>query len=53
MALLADLNTQIVAAEAELAALVPRSAFSTVTSVPGWGVVRVANYAAALGDPAR
>jgi transposase len=36
-----------------LAALVPRSAFSTLTSVPGWGVVRVANYAAALGDPAR
>jgi transposase len=53
VALLADLDTQIVAVEAELAALVPRSAFSTLTSVPGWGVVRVANYAAALGDPAR
>ena len=53
VALLADLDTQIAAAEAELAALVPRSPFATLTSVPGWGVVRVANYAAALGDPAR
>jgi transposase len=53
VALLADLNTQIGAAETELAALVPRSPFSTLTSVPGWGVVRVANYAAALGDPSR
>ena len=44
---------QIDEAEAELAALVPVSPFATLTSVPGWGVVRVANYAAALGDPAR
>jgi transposase len=50
---LADLNTQIGAAEAELAALVSRSPFSTLTTVPGWGVVRVANYAGALGDPRR
>jgi transposase len=53
VALLTDLNIQITAAEAELAALIPRSPFSTLTSVPGWGVVRVANYAAALGDPRR
>jgi transposase len=51
--LLADLDTQISAAEAELASLVPRSAFATLTSVPGWGVVRVSNYAGALGDPHR
>ena len=51
--LLADLDTQISAAEAELASLVPRSPFATLTSVPGWGVVRVSNYAAALGDPHR
>jgi transposase len=51
--LLADLDTQITAAEAELAALVPGSPFATLTSVPGWGVVRVSNYAAALGDPDR
>lgn len=24
-----------------------------MTSVPGWGIVRAANYGAALGDPAR
>jgi transposase len=52
-ALLADLDTQIGAAETELAALLPLSPFATMTTVPGWGVVRVANYAAALGDPAR
>jgi transposase len=53
MGLLADLDTQISAAEAELATLVPLSPFATLTSVPGWGVVRVSNYAAALGDPNR
>jgi transposase len=53
VALLVDLDTQIEAAEAELAALIPHSPFSTLTSVPGWGTVRVANYAAALGDPGR
>jgi transposase len=53
VALLADLDIQIGAAETELAALIPHSPFSTLTSVPGWGIVRVANYAAALGDPHR
>jgi transposase len=53
VALLVDLDIQIAAAETELAALIPHSPFSTLTSVPGWGVVRVANYAAALGDPNR
>lgn len=51
--LLTDLDSRIEQAEAELAGLLPVSPFSTLTSVPGWGVVRVANYAAALGDPAR
>ncbi|SOJ53632.1 hypothetical protein MSIMFB_01131 [Mycobacterium simulans] len=51
--LLADLATRIGAAEAELVGLVPLSRFATLTSVPGWGVVRVSNYAAALGDPGR
>jgi transposase len=53
VALLADLDAQITATEAELAMLVPHSPFATLTTVPGWGVVRVANYAAALGDPGR
>jgi transposase len=51
--LLADLDTQIENAERELAALLPVSPFATLTSVPGWGVVRASNYAAALGDPGR
>ena len=33
--------------------MLPRSPFATLTSVPGWGVVRASNYAAALGDPNR
>ena len=53
LVLLTDLDTQIEQAEDELAALLPLSPFATLTSVPGWGVVRVSNYAAALGDPDR
>jgi transposase len=53
VSLLTDLDTGIAAAEAELARLLPSSPFRTLTSVPGWGVVRVSNYAAALGDPNR
>ncbi|MFV9636880.1 IS110 family transposase [Mycobacterium neumannii] len=53
LSLLADLDSEIIDAETELARLIPRSPFSTLTSVPGWGVVRVSNYAAALGDPNR
>lgn len=53
LGLLASLDAHISAAEAELARLVPLTTFATLTSVPGWGVVRVSNYAAALGDPGR
>ncbi|MDC8985621.1 IS110 family transposase [Mycobacterium marinum] len=53
LGLLVDLDTQIEDAECEMAALLPLSPFDTLTSVPGWGVVRVSNYAAALGDPDR
>jgi len=51
--LLADLDAQVAAADAELARLLPASPFATLTSVPGWGVVRAAGYGAAVGDPAR
>lgn len=53
LVLLADLDDQIHAAETALGSLLPRSPYATLTSVPGWGVVRVSNYAAALGDPQR
>ncbi|MGV0795284.1 IS110 family transposase, partial [Mycolicibacterium sp. XJ1819] len=53
LALLADLDDQIHCAESALGSLLPRSPYATLTSVPGWGVVRVSNYAAALGDPQR
>lgn len=51
LGLLADLETQVVAAETQMAALVPNSPFATLTTVPGWGIVRVGNYGAAVGDP--
>ena len=53
LALLADLDQQISQAEQELAELVPASPFRTLTSVPGWGVIRAAAYGAAVGDPTR
>lgn len=53
LALLADLDRQIGQADAELARLLPASPFATLTTVPGWALVRAANYGAALGDPHR
>jgi transposase len=53
LSLLYELERQVCAAEQELAALLPDSPFRTLTSVPGWGVVRAGNYAGALGDPQR
>jgi len=53
LTLLADLDNQVRQAEAQLDRLLPASPFRTLTSVPGWGVVRAGNYAGALGDPAR
>jgi transposase len=53
LALLASLDAQVAAADAELGRLLPGSPFATLTSVPGWGVVRAAAYGAALGEPGR
>jgi transposase len=53
LVLLADLDDQIQSAENALGLLLPRSPYATLTSVPGWGVIRASNYAAALGDPQR
>jgi transposase len=49
LALLGDLDTQITAAEDRIAALLPDTEYAGLTSVPGWGSVRVGGYAAALG----
>jgi len=51
--LLTGLERQVAASDAELARLLHASPFAPLTSVPGWGVVRAANYAAAVGEPAR
>ena len=53
LALLASLDAQVTEADAELARLLPASPYATLTSVPGWGVVRAAVYGAARGDPGR
>ena len=53
LALLACLDAQIAAAEAKMAKLLPDTPFATLTTVPGWGTVRAANYGAAVGDPGR
>jgi transposase len=53
LVLLACLDVQIVAAEAKLALLLPDTPFAPLTTVPGWGTVRAANYGAAVGDPRR
>jgi transposase len=53
LALLAALDAQVAVAETELARLLPASPFRTLTTVPGWAVVRAGNYGAALGDPTR
>jgi transposase len=53
LALLAHLDAQISAAEWRLATLLPKTPFQVLTTTPGWGVVRAAAYAAAVGDLAR
>lgn len=53
LALLADLDAQITAAEQRLGGLLPATEYAVLKSVPGWGSVRVAAYAAALGPISR
>ena len=51
--LLADLDAQILTAEAHIAKLLPNTPFAPLTTVPGWGTIRAGNYGAAVGDPHR
>jgi transposase len=53
LTLLEDLDAQIAVAEDRIAALLPDTEYAVLTSVPGWGSVRVAAYAAALGPISR
>jgi transposase len=53
LALLADLEAQIAAAEGRIAVLLPDTDYRVLTTTPGWGTVRAAGYAAALGPLAR
>ena len=47
LVLLNDLDVQIEQATDHLARLVPQSPFAPLTSVTGWGPVRVGNYGGA------
>ena len=51
--MLAAIDDQILAAEAELVRLLPDTPAGVLISLPGVGAVRASNYGAALGDPAR
>jgi transposase len=51
--LLAVLDRQVSDAEDRLAALLPRTPFAVLATVPGWATVRVSAYGGALGDPGR
>jgi transposase len=53
LALLADLDGQFGAVTQRLAVLLPATPFAVLCSVPGWATLRVAAYAAAVGDLAR
>jgi transposase len=53
LALLDDLDAQIGQAQTRIAALLPATEYAVLTSVPGWGSVRVSAYAAALGPISR
>lgn len=49
LALLTDLDAQIAVAEDRIATLLPGTDYQVLTTAPGWGSVRAASYAAALG----
>jgi transposase len=53
LSLLTSLDEQVQAAEAAMAQLLPLTPFAPLLTVPDWAVVRVGNYAAAVGDPDR
>jgi transposase len=53
LALLAGLDGQIDAVTQRLAVLLPATPFAVLGTVPGWATLRVAAYAAAVGELAR
>jgi transposase len=53
LALLDDLDRQVGDAEARIGALLPATDYQILTTTPGWSVVRVAGYAAAVGPRIR
>jgi transposase len=50
LALLGALDAQVAEAADRLSGLLPATRYQVLTTVPGWGVLRAAAYAAAVGD---
>jgi transposase len=53
LVLLDRIEHDIAAADTAISQLLPFTPFGILTTAPGWGPVRVANYGAAVGDPQR
>ena len=53
LALLSDIEDQLMVADAAIEALLPATPFAILRTVPGWGPLRVAAYGATVGDPDR
>jgi transposase len=53
IALLSTLEAQVAAVDDRIKGLLPATRFQVLTTVPGWGSLRAAGYAAGVGDPAR
>lgn len=51
--LLERLDAQVADADDRINSLLPATRFQVLTTTPGWGVIRVAVYAAAVGNPDR
>jgi transposase len=53
LVLLDRIEADITAADKAIGDLLPLTPFGILTTAPGWGSTRVANYGAAVGDPQR
>ena len=51
--MLVVVDRHVAVAEEHLGALLPRTPFEPLTTVPGWATARASGYGAAVGDPCR
>jgi len=53
LTLLKEIEGQIAEADEAITELLEHTPFAVLGSVPGWGVARISNYGAAVGEPGR